>query len=95
MNVSGGEILDEIITRSRGEIRHTQSPKTTSSTPNSHGDIRPAYSPQISRRMHSPRVNELRGESNQGSPGKEITLKQTPSPKPSNLGQNNHASSSS
>ncbi|KAF2311415.1 hypothetical protein GH714_022790 [Hevea brasiliensis] len=34
-NIDGGEILDEIITRSRGEIRRTQSPKVTSSTPGS------------------------------------------------------------
>lgn len=45
VNISGGEILDEIITRSRGEIRRTQSPKTSSSTPISTGDIRPANSP--------------------------------------------------
>ncbi|KAI4343749.1 hypothetical protein L6164_011059 [Bauhinia variegata] len=83
VSISGGEILDEIITRSRGEIRRNQSPKTSSSTPTSHGDIRPAYSPQtqILRWIRSPRVNKMRGESSLslGSP-KEVELKQTRSP---------------
>ncbi|XP_027354121.1 probable boron transporter 2 isoform X1 [Abrus precatorius] len=87
VNISGGEILDEIITRSRGEIRRTQSPKTRSSTPNSTGDIRPANSPQLSRRIPSPRVTELRGESSLGPTGKEIKLMQTPSPRSSVLGK--------
>lgn len=60
-NFDNGEILDEIITRSRGEIRLTQSPKVTSSTPTSLEDIRPAHSPRISQRVYSPHVNELRG----------------------------------
>ncbi|KAE9587402.1 putative bicarbonate transporter [Lupinus albus] len=95
VNVSGEEILDEIITRSRGEIRRTQSPKTTSSTPTSFGDIRPANSPQLSRRIPSPRISELRGESSQGPTGKEIMLKQTPSPRKSVLGKDTNGSSSS
>ncbi|MED6105998.1 putative boron transporter 2 [Stylosanthes scabra] len=41
-NTNGGEILDGIITRSRGEIRITQSPKTLSSTPTTCSDIIPA-----------------------------------------------------
>ncbi|KAL1371610.1 hypothetical protein HN51_001844 [Arachis hypogaea] len=41
-NTNGGEILDGIITRSRGEIRITQSPKTLSSTPTPSSDIIPA-----------------------------------------------------
>ncbi|XP_020231170.1 probable boron transporter 2 isoform X1 [Cajanus cajan] len=87
INVSGGEILDEIITRSRGEIRRTQSPKTTSSTPTSTGDIRPANSPHLARRIPSPRVTELRGESSLGPTGKEIKLTQTPSPRSPALGK--------
>jgi len=79
--MSGGEILDEVITRSRGEIRHTQSPKTTSSTPTSTGDIRPANSPRIGRSIPSPRLTELRGESSLKPTGKEIKLIQTPSTK--------------
>ncbi|KAI4336151.1 hypothetical protein L6164_014716 [Bauhinia variegata] len=93
VSISGGEILDEIITRSRGEVRRNQSPKTTSSTPTSHGDIRPAHSPQMSRRIRSPRVNELRGESSLGSP-KEMKLKQTLSPQPSVPGKESHESPS-
>lgn len=84
---SGGEILDEIITRSRGEIRRIQSPKTTSSTPTSTGDIRPANSPQIARRIASPRVPEFRGESSLRPTGKEIKLTQTPSPRSPALGK--------
>lgn len=80
VSISEGEILDELITRSRGEIRGIHSPRTSSSTPTSFGDIRPANSPHLGRRMHSPRVTELRGESSLGSAKKEITLKQTPSP---------------
>ncbi|KAL2340907.1 hypothetical protein Fmac_008847 [Flemingia macrophylla] len=96
MNVSGGEILDEIITRSRGEIRRTQSPKTTSSTPTSTGDIRPANSPQLARRIPSPRVTELRGESSLRPPTeKEIMLKQTPSPRSPALGKHTQGSPSS
>ncbi|RYQ85702.1 hypothetical protein Ahy_B10g105291 isoform D [Arachis hypogaea] len=94
VNISGGEILDEIITRSRGEFRRTQSPKTSSSTPTSFGDIRPASSPQLTRRIPSPRVTELRGESSLGSKG-EVKLKQTPSPQPSNLGKHTSGSPSS
>ena len=96
MKVSEGEILDEIMTRSRGEIRHTHSPKASSSTPNIHGDIRLADSPHM-RRMHSPRLNELRGErSLGGSPSKEMMqLKRTPSPKPLNLAKDTYHDSPS
>ncbi|CAL5203322.1 unnamed protein product [Lathyrus oleraceus] len=81
VNVSGGEILDEIITRSRGEIRRTQSSKASSSTATPiGGDIRPANSPQISQMIPSPRVTALRGESSSsvGSNGKKLKLKQIP-----------------
>ncbi|KAG5032033.1 hypothetical protein JHK85_016015 [Glycine max] len=87
VNISGGEILDEVITRSRGEFRHTQSPKTTSSTPTSMGDIRPANSPQLTRRISSPPVTELRGESSLRPTRKEIKLMQTPSPRSPGLGK--------
>ncbi|XP_047164644.1 boron transporter 1-like [Vigna umbellata] len=95
VNISGGEILDEVITRSRGEIRRTQSPKTTSSTPTSTGDIRPASSPRIGRSIPSPRVTELRGESSLRPPGKEIKLVQTPSPRSPVLGKVTKGSPSS
>ncbi|XP_014501627.1 probable boron transporter 2 [Vigna radiata var. radiata] len=95
VNISGGEILDEVITRSRGEIRRTQSPKTTSSTPTSTGDIRPASSPRIGRSIPSPRVTELRGESSLRPSGKEIKLTQTPSPRSPVLGKVTKGSPSS
>ncbi|MCI00263.1 boron transporter 2-like [Trifolium medium] len=70
-NISGGEILDEIITRSRGEIRRTQSSKASSSTATPiGGDIRPSNSPQVSQTILSPRVTALRGESSLGSNGR-------------------------
>lgn len=94
-NIEGGEILDEIITRSRGEIRRTQSPKVTSSTPGSLNDIKPAYSPSLSQRAYSPRVSELRGKWSPQSTGKGVEIKRTPSPGPSGLGQSMHGSSSS
>ncbi|XP_023929459.1 probable boron transporter 2 isoform X2 [Quercus suber] len=86
-NFDDGEILDEIITRSRGEIRLTQSPKVTSSTPTLLEDIRTAHSPRISQRVYSPHVNELRGEQSPRLKGKRLEAKQTPSPGPAILGQ--------
>ncbi|RXH96220.1 hypothetical protein DVH24_008724 [Malus domestica] len=56
-NIDGGEMLDEIITRSRGEIRHTHSPKASSLTPTP-----PEGSPRMSQVVFSPRLNGLRGE---------------------------------
>lgn len=88
------EILDEMITRSRGEIRLTQSPKITSSTPGSVEDIKSSYNPCLSQRAYSPRVGELRVEQNPRFSGKGVELKQNPSPGPSNLGQSSHGSSS-
>lgn len=76
MNINGGEILDEIITRSRGEIRHTHSPKASSSTATPISGIRSANSLQGT--VPSPRVAALRGENSLGSNGKELKSKQTP-----------------
>uniref|UniRef100_A0A6M2EXI6 Bicarbonate transporter-like transmembrane domain-containing protein n=1 Tax=Populus davidiana TaxID=266767 RepID=A0A6M2EXI6_9ROSI len=56
-----GEILDEVITRSRGEFRHTSSPKITSSTSTPANNPRSHQSPRLSS-TYSPRVSELRGE---------------------------------
>ncbi|VVB06598.1 unnamed protein product [Arabis nemorensis] len=67
------EILDEFITRSRGEFRHTCSPKVNSSTST------PVYNRSLSQ-VFSPRVNELRGEMSPRLAGKGKT-----SPKPSPL----------
>lgn len=93
--IDSGEILDEMITRSRGEIRNTQSPKVTSSSPASLGDMKPAYSPRLSQRAYSPRLNELRAEQSPRLTGKGVELKETPSPRPSILGKSPHGSSSS
>ncbi|KAK9117180.1 hypothetical protein Sjap_016127 [Stephania japonica] len=59
LDIDSREVLDDIITRSRGEIRHVHSPKLTSSTPSSLDDIKPAYSPRMPRRTHSPHVSKL------------------------------------
>lgn len=55
-----GEILDEVITRSRGEVRHVSSPKITSSTATPAHDSKSTL--QSPRPSFSPRVSELRGE---------------------------------
>ncbi|GMH20916.1 hypothetical protein Nepgr_022758 [Nepenthes gracilis] len=64
-----GEILDEIVTRSRGEVRHVCSPKVTSSTATPARDPasmkspgHSAYSPGVSglRGERSPRIGEIR-----------------------------------
>ncbi|XP_057832409.2 boron transporter 1-like [Cryptomeria japonica] len=58
-----GEILDEMITRSRGEIRHTRSPKITISSESAKpGEARNTFSPHLgeSERVYSPRINQLR-----------------------------------
>ncbi|OMO59944.1 Bicarbonate transporter, eukaryotic [Corchorus capsularis] len=94
-HIDSAEILDEIITRSRGEIRHTQSPKISSTTPSSQGDIKASYSPRISQRAYSPRINQLRGEISPSLTEKGLELKHSPSPGPSTLGQSSHGSSSS
>ncbi|XP_021895093.1 probable boron transporter 2 isoform X2 [Carica papaya] len=86
-NTDCGEILDDIITRSRGEIRHIQSPKVTSSASSSLEDIKPVYSPRLSQRAYSLHISELRGQHSPGLSGNGLELKQTPSPGPSNLGQ--------
>ncbi|KAJ4905199.1 putative boron transporter 2 [Raphanus sativus] len=76
------EILDEVITRSRGEFRHTCSPKVTSSTST------PVYHRNLSQ-VFSPRVNELRG--GMVSPG--LAGKGQNSPKPSPLNQSSSSQS--
>ncbi|KAK9198039.1 hypothetical protein WN944_013222 [Citrus x changshan-huyou] len=92
IDIDGGEILDEIITRSRGEIRHSQSPKITSSTPTSLEDKRSPHSPSM-QRAYSPRVRELRVERSPSLSGKGLEVKKIPSPGPSNLGQSSNGSS--
>lgn len=89
--ISSGEILDGIMTRSRGEIRRSQSPKVTSSTPTSQEGMKPAYSPRSSPEAYSPHMQELRSTRLKV---KGIEIRQTPSPGPSNLGQSSHGSPS-
>lgn len=55
-----GEVLDDIVTRSRGEIKHMNSPKLTSSSGTPTNDIRGKTSPWLSDKAYSPRLNELR-----------------------------------
>lgn len=67
------EILDEIITRSRGEIRRTQSPKITSTTPTSHDAERGIRSRVSELRMEkSPRL--ITEETRKPSPAGASTL---------------------
>ncbi|XP_071738368.1 boron transporter 1-like isoform X2 [Rutidosis leptorrhynchoides] len=56
--VDAGEILDEVVTRSRGEIRRTCSSKITSCSATPTRDGKNHQSPRLA--MYSPRVNELR-----------------------------------
>ncbi|XAR61452.1 hypothetical protein NMG60_11035157 [Bertholletia excelsa] len=89
-----GEILDEMITRSRGEIRRICSPKVTSSTATPVKDSKMLQSPRLSERAYSPRVSELRGEQTPRSIGRGPYSPRT-DPKPSNLGTSPRNSSSS
>jgi len=64
------EILDEMVTRSRGEVRHICSPKITSSTATPAKEFTGIQSPRLSAvspriSAVSPRVSELRGISPQ------------------------------
>lgn len=59
------EILDEMVTRSRGEVRHICSPKITSSTATPAKEFAGIQSPRLS--AVSPRVSELRGLSPRSS----------------------------
>ncbi|ERN03269.1 hypothetical protein AMTRI_Chr02g262620 [Amborella trichopoda] len=81
-----GEILDDIITRSRGEIRRTCSSKITSSTATPVTDHRGPFSPRFSEKEFSPRVSELRHESSPRVGGRRAFSPKTEA-KPSNLGQ--------
>ncbi|KAL0318454.1 UNVERIFIED_CONTAM: putative boron transporter 2 [Sesamum angustifolium] len=94
-NLDSGEVLDEIITRSRGEIRHARSPKVTSSTQSPREEMKSLYSPRLSHRGHSPRLHEIRMEISPRLSDKGVEIKQTPSPRPSPLGQTSRGSPSS
>ncbi|KAL3835205.1 hypothetical protein ACJIZ3_009941 [Penstemon smallii] len=75
-NIDSGEVLDEIMTRSRGEIiKHVSSPKVTSSTQSPREQMKSVYSPRISEMAKSPRLSEI------------ITEISPRSPRPSKLGR--------
>ncbi|XP_010251206.1 PREDICTED: probable boron transporter 2 [Nelumbo nucifera] len=79
-HTNGGEVLDGIVTRSRGEVRHIYSPKVTSSTPSSQDGIRPVYSPRVPHRACSLHESELRAERSPRFSFKCPDAKKTPSP---------------
>lgn len=54
------EILDDIVTRSRGEIKRLNSPKITSSGGTPVAELKGIRSPCISERAYSPCITELR-----------------------------------
>ncbi|CAN6338627.1 unnamed protein product [Urochloa humidicola] len=56
------EILDDMVTRSRGEIKRLNSPKITSSGGTPVAELKNIRSPSISEKAYSPRINELRHE---------------------------------
>ncbi|XP_077218679.1 putative boron transporter 2 [Tasmannia lanceolata] len=82
-----GEVLDEMITRSRGEIRRTYSPKVTSSTGTPIVDSKGLHSPRYSEKAYSPRVSELRQAQSPRISGKGPCSPRTGEVKPSNLGK--------
>ncbi|KAL7171954.1 hypothetical protein ACSBR2_031612 [Camellia fascicularis] len=85
-----GEILDEMVTRSRGEIRRICSPKVTSSTATPTKDPKILQSPRLSEKAYSPRLSELRGEQSPRSGGRGLLSPKTGDPKPSKLGMSPH-----
>lgn len=72
-SAEAGEILDGIVTRSRGEIKHICSPKITSSTSTPVNDPRNLQSPHFPQKVYSPRINELRGQPSPRSSGKGVS----------------------
>ncbi|GFP93599.1 probable boron transporter 2 [Phtheirospermum japonicum] len=81
----GGEVLDGIITRSRGEVKHICSPKVTSSSSTPARDIK-LQSPHLSEKAYSPRVSELRGARTPRSGGRGAHSPKIGEVGPSNLG---------
>ncbi|OMO58558.1 Bicarbonate transporter, eukaryotic [Corchorus olitorius] len=79
-----GEILDGMITRSRGEIRRMSSLKLTSSTAT---PCKEFQSPRFSDKVYSPRVSQLRGDLSPASVGRGPFSPRTNEVKPSNLGK--------
>uniref|UniRef100_A0ACD5Y9B9 Uncharacterized protein n=1 Tax=Avena sativa TaxID=4498 RepID=A0ACD5Y9B9_AVESA len=61
-HTQSAEILDDMFTRSRGEIKRLNSPKITSSGGTPAAELKGIRSPCISEKAYSPRVTELRHE---------------------------------
>lgn len=80
------EILNELVTRSRGEIKHMNSPKVTSTSGAPTTDLRSHHSPQIPEKSYSPRVNELRQEKSPRISGRGAFSPNSGEARPSKLG---------
>ncbi|KAJ4779777.1 HCO3- transporter family [Rhynchospora pubera] len=80
-----GEILDDMVTRSRGEVKHMNSPKITSSGGTPVSELRNRSSPRLSEKAYSPRISELRQE--RGPCGSGLSPR-TGEIRPSKLGDN-------
>ncbi|RZC59181.1 hypothetical protein C5167_006481 [Papaver somniferum] len=91
-HMDDGEILDDILTRSRGEIRHTYSPKVTSTNSTLQNDTRPTTGQQVSQRVFNRSTSELRGEWSPRLQRNGSEVKQTPSPRPPIPGQTSFGS---
>lgn len=81
------EVLDEIVTRSRGEIKHMNSPKVTSSGGTPATDVRGHSSPRLSEKAYSPRVGEPRPERSPRVGGRRAFSPRIGEIKPSKLGE--------
>ncbi|XP_016437653.1 boron transporter 1 isoform X2 [Nicotiana tabacum] len=86
-----GEILDEMITRSRGEVKRINSPKITSSTATPIRDSKLLQSPRVPEKAYSPQISKLRSPL---SGGRGPFSPRTGEPKPSNLGMSPRTSTS-
>lgn len=85
-HAESGEILDEMITRSRGEVKRINSPKITSTTATPIRDTKLLQSPRIPEKAYSPQMNKLRGQQSPLSGGRGPFSPRTGETKPSNLG---------
>ncbi|KAL9272823.1 putative boron transporter 2 [Drosera capensis] len=87
-SIDSGEILDEIVTRSRGEVRRVQSPKITSTTsPAASESMVHVYSPRLRTRSSSPRFGEPSEAKGSRKSPRGIEIWEIPSPRPSILGR--------
>ncbi|KAK9066474.1 hypothetical protein SSX86_013796 [Deinandra increscens subsp. villosa] len=92
--VDSAEVLDGIMSRSRGEIRRMGSLKVKGLPQNQIEGMKPLCSPRISQQVYSPRLDELQVDKSPKSPWKGLEIKRAPSPGPSILDQTSHGSSS-